>query len=65
VETIRRQRTVTFHPSAMNLAQLPEREIQRYGEPVSVIFEDRAFTNVQMHKAAAALPRLQHVAAQR
>jgi long-chain acyl-CoA synthetase len=33
----------------MNLAELPAKEIERFGEHVSMIFGDRQYTNVQMH----------------
>lgn len=33
----------------MNLAELPAREIERFGEHVSMIFGDRQYTNKQMH----------------
>jgi long-chain acyl-CoA synthetase len=33
----------------MNLAELPGKEIERFGEHVSLIFGDRQYTNVQMH----------------
>ncbi len=39
----------------MNLAQLPEKEIAKYGEHVSTIFEGKEYTNVQMHSAALKL----------
>ena len=39
----------------MNLAELPQREIERFGEHVSVIFNDREFTNVQMRQMARKL----------
>ncbi|MCF8112175.1 MAG: long-chain fatty acid--CoA ligase [Desulfobacteraceae bacterium] len=39
----------------MNLAELSEREIERFGEHVSVIFEDRQWTNIEMKRAAKRL----------
>lgn len=39
----------------MNLAELPLREIDRFGEHVSVIFKDRQYTNVEMRKSAMQL----------
>ncbi|KJS30546.1 MAG: hypothetical protein VR64_15075 [Desulfatitalea sp. BRH_c12] len=39
----------------MNLAELPEREIERFGEHVSVIFKDRQWTNVEMRKTSLQL----------
>ncbi len=34
----------------MNLTQLPQEEIEKYGEHVSVIFNDQEFTNVEMRR---------------
>ncbi len=46
----------------MNLAELPQKEIERFGEHVAVIFNDREYTNVQMrqmaHKLANALKKI-------
>lgn len=46
----------------MNLAELPEREIEKFGEHVSIIFQGREWTNVEMREAtkrlANALKRL-------
>jgi long-chain acyl-CoA synthetase len=39
----------------MNLAELPLREIERFGEHVSVIFKGREFTNMEMRKTALRL----------
>lgn len=39
----------------MNLAELPEKEIQQFGEHVSVIYQDRRWTNTEMHTAAKRL----------
>ncbi|MFW6011899.1 MAG: class I adenylate-forming enzyme family protein [Desulfosalsimonas sp.] len=39
----------------MNLAELPERENERFGEHVSVIFRDRQWTNFEMRKASMRL----------
>jgi hypothetical protein len=39
----------------MNLAELPQKEIERFGEHVAVIFNDRAYTNVQMRQMARRL----------
>lgn len=39
----------------MNLAQLPELEIAKYGGHISTIFNDREYTNKQMHSAALKL----------
>ncbi|MCK9274560.1 MAG: long-chain-fatty-acid--CoA ligase [Syntrophales bacterium] len=39
----------------MNIADLSRKEIERFGEHVSLIFEDREITNVEMHKDAARL----------
>ncbi|MFP3981830.1 MAG: class I adenylate-forming enzyme family protein [Desulfobacterales bacterium] len=36
----------------MNLVELSEREIKRFGEHVSVIFEDRQWTNLEMRSAS-------------
>ena len=36
----------------MNLVELPEREIKQFGEHVSVIFEDRQWTNLEMRSAS-------------
>ncbi len=34
----------------MDLAELPEREIERFGGHVSVIFKDRQWTNLDMRR---------------
>jgi long-chain acyl-CoA synthetase len=39
----------------MNLAHLPEKEIEKFGEHVSVIFQDRKWTNIEMRKASKRL----------
>lgn len=39
----------------MNLAELPERENERFGEHVSVIFRDRQWTNLEMRSASRRL----------
>ena len=39
----------------MNLAELPQKEIERFGEHVAVIFNDREYTNVQMRQMARKL----------
>ncbi|MFP4668222.1 MAG: long-chain-fatty-acid--CoA ligase [Desulfosalsimonas sp.] len=39
----------------MNLAELPEKEIERFGEHVSVIFRDQKWTNLQMRKSSKRL----------
>lgn len=39
----------------MNLAELPEREIENFGEHVSVIFQDRQWTNLEMRSASKRL----------
>ena len=39
----------------MNLAELPAREIDRFGEHVSVIFKDREWTNVELRQSALRL----------
>ncbi|MBR9982738.1 MAG: AMP-binding protein [Desulfatitalea sp.] len=39
----------------MNLAQLPGKEIERFGEHVSVIFGDRQYTNVEMRRKSSQL----------
>jgi len=39
----------------MNIAELSLREIERFGEHVSLIFEDHSFTNVEMQKTSAQL----------
>jgi long-chain acyl-CoA synthetase len=39
----------------MNLAELPGKEIERFGEHVSTIFGDRQYTNQQMHNATLRL----------
>lgn len=39
----------------MNLAHLPDKEFAKFGEHVSIIFEGREYTNVQMHSAALKL----------
>ncbi|RJQ71433.1 MAG: long-chain fatty acid--CoA ligase [Desulfobacteraceae bacterium] len=39
----------------MNLAELPIREIDRFGEHVSVIFKERQWTNLEMRKTAMRL----------
>ena len=36
----------------MNLAQLPRQEIENFGEHVSIIFEGREWTNVEMNQAS-------------
>jgi acyl-CoA synthetase (AMP-forming)/AMP-acid ligase II len=36
----------------MNLAVLAERNVQRFGEYESLIFEDRAYTNVEQLRGA-------------
>ena len=39
----------------MNLAELPQKEIERFGEHVSVIFNEKEFTNVQLRAMARKL----------
>jgi len=39
----------------MNIAELSENEIERFGEHVSLIFEDHEITNVQIQRAASRL----------
>ncbi len=39
----------------MNLAQLPRQEIENFGEHVSIIFEEREWTNVEMNQASSRL----------
>ncbi|MGM0786869.1 MAG: AMP-binding protein, partial [Thermodesulfobacteriota bacterium] len=39
----------------MNLAELPERENERFGEHVYVIFRDRQWTNFEMRSASRRL----------
>ena len=39
----------------MNLAELPRQEIERFGEHVSVIYQGREYTNVQMRERALRL----------
>ena len=39
----------------MNLAELAEQKIQKFGEYVTLIFEDREYTNVQMHQRSKRL----------
>ncbi|MFP3999528.1 MAG: long-chain-fatty-acid--CoA ligase [Desulfobacterales bacterium] len=39
----------------MNLAELPEKELEKFGEHVSVIFKDQQWTNLQMRKASKRL----------
>ncbi|MBS3809725.1 MAG: long-chain fatty acid--CoA ligase [Desulfobacterales bacterium] len=39
----------------MNLAELSEKEIERFGEHVSVIFRDRQWTNYEMNRASKRL----------
>ncbi|MDA8140058.1 MAG: long-chain-fatty-acid--CoA ligase [Desulfobacteraceae bacterium] len=39
----------------MNLAELPDLEYAKYGEHVSIIFNDREYTNKQMHGASLKL----------
>ena len=39
----------------MNMAQLAEDNIRKFGEHVSLIFEDQEFTNVEMDRAARKL----------
>ncbi len=39
----------------MNLAELPLREFEKFGEHVSLIFKDRKYTNVQMRTTALRL----------
>ncbi len=39
----------------MNLAHLPEKEIEKFGEHVSVIFQDRQWTNIEMRNASKRL----------
>jgi long-chain acyl-CoA synthetase len=48
--------------ASMNLAELAERKIQEFGEYVNLIFDDREYTNIQLHekskRLAAALRRI-------
>lgn len=39
----------------MNLAHLPDKEFAKFGEHLSIIYEGREYTNVQMHSAALKL----------
>ncbi|MBN1532299.1 MAG: acyl--CoA ligase, partial [Spirochaetes bacterium] len=39
----------------MNIAELADNEIERFGEHVSLVFEDREFTNIQMRRDASRL----------
>ena len=39
----------------MNIAELAKKEVERFGEHVSLIFEDREFTNMEMMRAASRL----------
>lgn len=39
----------------MNIAELAEKEIERFGEHVSLVFGERTFTNIQMHRGASRL----------
>ena len=39
----------------MNIAELGQREIDEYGEHVSIIFEERQYTNVDMQNASKRL----------
>jgi len=40
---------------AMNLARLGEESVERFGEYVSLAFEDREYTNVEQQRAASRL----------
>jgi long-chain acyl-CoA synthetase len=50
-----KEKTTAERGTAMNLAELPVREIERFGEHVSVIFKGREWTNVEMRSNAMRL----------